>query len=58
MQNARIKTQHGNSEKKKGSRLSSPHSSEFLDQMRSDDLDQRKGSLSQVARPSNSGEKE
>ena len=44
--------------KKKGSRLNSPHSSEFSDQMRFDDLDRRKGSLSQVARPSNSGEKE
>ena len=38
--------------------LSSPHSSEFSDQMRLDDLDRRNGSLSQAARPSNSGEKE
>ena len=43
--------QHGKNEKKKeGSRLGS--------QMQSDDSDQRKGSLSQAARPSNSGEKE
>ena len=33
---------HAAAKKQKGSQLGSPHSSEFLDQMRSDDLDQRK----------------
>ena len=41
----------------KSARLGSPHFSEFSDQTRLDDLDRRKGSLSQVARPSNSGER-